>query len=342
MPARAADTVAAVPESGFIRLNFNFAPAAHITATAQGGVLTLAFDRKVTLAPQAIIALSGGAIASGRADADGKTLRFALTQPVRLHQSALGDHAVVDLAPQNFTGAMPDLVTPPKPPPKPLGHGKPAGNQAAHRDLCAIYKAGFRLAAGLLPYTVFPGAGKLTVRFQALARPDLSAITRFAPPWVKNAAWRMDGNTTVVEFETDSDSGVHDFRDGSKIVLDILAPKADTTASAAQAAPASSRQARSSPRVSTAQAKAIADTANQLAAKDNSAARRRNPKPSRRIQSPKPRRRPSPPTSKPRARRRNPSRLNPCRVPTAVSSRTARSSHSRVRARIQAPSSFEA
>ncbi|MEO7054511.1 MAG: hypothetical protein ABI191_06015, partial [Rhizomicrobium sp.] len=112
LPARAADTVASEPQSGFVRLNFNFAPAAKISAATQGGVLTLTFDRKTTLTPQAIVALSNGALASGRADADGKTLRFALTQPVRLHQSALGSQTVIDLAPQSFAGAMPDLTAP--------------------------------------------------------------------------------------------------------------------------------------------------------------------------------------------------------------------------------------
>ena len=32
----------------------------------------------------------------------------------------MGDRAVVDLAPENFTGAMPDLVAPTKPAPKPV------------------------------------------------------------------------------------------------------------------------------------------------------------------------------------------------------------------------------
>jgi hypothetical protein len=270
VPARAADTVAAVPESGFIRLNFNFAPAAHVTAAAQGGVLTLSFDRKVTLPPQTIVALSGGAIASGHADADGKTLRFALNQPVRLHQSALGDHAVVDLAPQSFTGAMPDLAAPPKP--------------AAAKPLDMASLPDIKLRAGSyahftrlvfdwpqsVPYTVFPGAGKMAVRFQALARPDLSAIARFAPPWVKNAAWHIDGNTTVVEFETDSDSGFHDFKDGTKIVLDILAPKTDT---AAYAPPGTEKPQATAinAAMSAKQAEAIADTANQLADKNKAA-----------------------------------------------------------------------
>ena len=79
-------------------------------------------------------------------------------------------------------------------------------------------------------YQVFPGAGKMTIKFNALARADVSAIARFAPPWVKNAAWRIDGGSTIVEFETDSDSGFHDFKDGTHVVLDVLAPKTDSTA----------------------------------------------------------------------------------------------------------------
>ncbi|MGZ5922476.1 MAG: hypothetical protein ACXWLT_11985, partial [Rhizomicrobium sp.] len=262
-PAHAADTVTAVPESGFVRLNFNFAPAAKITAAAQGGVLTLSFDRKVTLTPQAIMALSGGAVASGHADADGKTLRFALTQPIRLHQSALADHAVIDLAPQNFTGEMPDLAAAAKAAAKPV-------------DMASLPEMKLRAGAytnytrlvfdwpHAVSYTVFPGAGKIAVRFQALARPDLSALTRFAPPWVKNATWHTDGNATVIEFETDSDSGFHDFKDGSKVVLDILAPKTDAAAYAPPGLDKPKVTAMNGA-LSAGQAKAIADTAGQLA-----------------------------------------------------------------------------
>ena len=265
VPARAADTVASVPESGFVRLNFNFAPAARVTAATQGGVLTLAFDRKVNLTPQAIVALSGGAIASGHADADGKTLRFALTQPVRLHQSALADHAVIDLAPQNFAGEMPDLAQAAKPAAKPVDMADlpeiklRAGAYANYTRLVFDWPHA-------VPYTVFPGAGKIAVRFQALARPDLSAIARFAPPWVKNAAWHTDGSATVIEFETDSDSGFHDFKDGAKVVLDILAPKTDAAAYAPPGIDKPKVTAMNSA-LSAGQAKAIADTASQLAGK---------------------------------------------------------------------------
>ncbi len=70
----------------------------------------------------------------------------------------------------------------------------------------------------------------MTIKFNTPARADVSVIARFAPPWVKNAAWRIDGNSTIVEFDTDSDSGFHDFKDGTHVVLDVLAPKTDGTA----------------------------------------------------------------------------------------------------------------
>jgi len=269
LPARAADTVASEPQSGFVRLNFNFAPAAKISAAAQGGVLTLSFDRKITVTPQAIVTLSNGALASGRIDADGKTLRFALIQPIRLHQSALqnaqGTQAVIDLAPQSFTGVMPDLMPPPRQAAAPI-------DPAALPELklrAGSYSNYTRLVFDWpkpVAYSIFPGAGKITVRFQALARPDLSAIARFAPPWVKNASWRTEGSAIVVEFDTDSASGFHDFKDGKKIVIDVLAPHTDA---AAYAPPGLDKPKVTA--MSGAQSKAIADTADKLAGKPTEA-----------------------------------------------------------------------
>ncbi|HEY0299686.1 MAG TPA: hypothetical protein VGC36_00005, partial [Rhizomicrobium sp.] len=119
-------------------------------------------------------------------------------------------------------------------------------------------------------YAVFPGAGKIGIRFEALTRVDVSSIARFAPPWVKNASWRIDGKGTVVEFETDAASGFHDFRTGTKIVLDVLAPKTDADAyhppgtekpSITVLTPGKPNQAA----ISSAQAAAVAAAAQQLA-----------------------------------------------------------------------------
>ncbi|HUO01172.1 MAG TPA: hypothetical protein VMU31_00220 [Rhizomicrobium sp.] len=260
MPARA-DSVTTAPEDGFIRLAFTFTTPAQLKAAADNGVLTIAFDRKTTLDPQTIVGLSNGAIASGHLDASGKILRFVLNQPVRLHQSQLDDHAVLDLAPQDFKGAMPDLVAPPKPKPKPID----VASLPEIKLRAGTYTNFTRLVFDWphdVTYHVFPGAGKMTIRFETPVKLDVSAIARFNPPWVKNAAWHLDGAATVVEFETDADSGYHDFRDGTHVVLDILSPKTDTTA---YAPPGTEKpQATAIKAITNAQAAAIINTANQL------------------------------------------------------------------------------
>ena len=84
-----------------------------------------------------------------------------------------------------------------------------------------------------VPYAVFPGAGHITIRFEAMARPDFAAFENVSPPWVKEAGWRVENKGTVIDFTVDPQSGYKDSRDGSKILLDILAPKSDAQATAA-------------------------------------------------------------------------------------------------------------
>jgi hypothetical protein len=264
-----ADSVTGSLQNGYGRLSFN--TASKVSATSTSGVLAISFSAKTDIDPAAIVAAMPRAITSGHADADGKTLRFVLTQPVKLHVSQIGDRAVVDLATTDFTGAMPDLT----PPPKPVVKSVDIASLPQIKLRTGAYEKFTRLVFDWprdVSYQVFPGAGKMTIRFSTPARTDVSAIARFAPPWVKNASWRIDGQSTVVEFETDSDSGYHDFKDGTHVVLDILAPKTDgasyappgvakptVTAMTPAAAPKSG--------ASQAQAQAIAQASQQLAGK---------------------------------------------------------------------------
>ncbi len=260
-----ADSVTGRIQDGYGRLTFE--TQAKISASTTSGVLTIAFSAKPGIDAAAIVAAMPRVITSGRADPDGRTLRFTLVQPVKLHVSQVGDRAVVDLAPPDFAGTMPDLVPPAAPKPKPL-------------DIASLPQIKLRTGAYSnftrlvfdwprdVSYQVFPGAGKMTVRFNAPARADVSAVARFAPPWVKNASWRLDGASTVIEFETDSDSGYHDFKDGTHVVLDILAPK---TEGAAYAPPGVAKPAVTAMTpakgLSAPQAQAIAQVAQQFSGK---------------------------------------------------------------------------
>jgi hypothetical protein len=226
-PAWAADSVTGAMQDGYGRLSFS--TASKINAVTTGGVLAITFDSKTGIDPAAVTAAMPRFISGGHIDADGKTLRFTLSQPVKLHVSQIGPRAVVDIADTSFAGTMPDLVPPPKPVAKPLD----IASLPEIKLRTGAYEKFTRLVFDWpkdVSYQVFPGAGKMTIKFNTPARADVSALARFAPPWVKNASWRIDGATTVFEFETDSDSGYHDFKDGNHVVLDIMAPKTDGAA----------------------------------------------------------------------------------------------------------------
>jgi len=227
--AVAADAVSGSLNGGYGRLLFTLVPGDQVSAQSTGGVLTISFSRKVALTPDAVAQALPSYISSARSDPDGKTFRFALSQQVRVHSSSSGPRFAVDLASQTYTGTPPDLPPPPPVRPKQVDLDKmpvlKVRSGAYHNFTRIVFdwpKA--------VPYKVFPGAGRLTVRFDAVANPDFSAISRQIPPWVKTAGWHLDGNGIVVELATDMASGFHDFRDGTHVVIDVLAPKTDADA----------------------------------------------------------------------------------------------------------------
>jgi tetratricopeptide (TPR) repeat protein len=262
-----ADSVKTSASDGYARLLFSFDSATHPKASIESGVLTISFDRPVSIAPASVAQGLNDYISSARADADGKTLRFALAEDVRLHVSGSANRFAVDLVPQSFAGNPPDL-----PPPPPAQ--KPAVDVAklAPLDIRAgAYPSFTRLVFDWgknIPYTVFPGAGRITIRFEAQARPDFGSLTRVAPPWVKEADWRVENDGLTIDFSTDAASGYHDFRDGTHVVLDILAPKTDAQAyhppGGNKVSATSLPQGKPDVAKAAAQAQAIADAAAKL------------------------------------------------------------------------------
>lgn len=228
-PAWAADSVSGSTKDGYGRLLFPLGASDQVNAQISGQVLTLTFNRKMGLTPDGIAQSLPGYIASGRADADGKTFRFALNQPLKLHTSSAPGKFAVDLAPSSYSGTPPDLPQPP-PPKKPETD---ISKLPVLKVRSGAYNNFTRIVFDFpkdVPYKVFPGSGKLTIRFDAQVNPDFTALDRQAPPWVKSAGWHMSGFQTIIDFTIDSASGFHDFRDGTHVVVDVLSPKTDADA----------------------------------------------------------------------------------------------------------------
>jgi tetratricopeptide (TPR) repeat protein len=279
--AARADSVRTSASSGFARIHFTLDPLAHAKVTQSSGVVMIAFDRKVSIAPPAIAQGLSAYITNVREDTDGETFRLALAQTVRVHTSISANNIAVDLAPEGFAGNPPDL---PPPPPKAR-----TAVDVARLPVLPIRVGGYSTFSRLVfdwpkktAYAVFPGAGHLTVRFEAMVRPDFSALESVAPPWIKESGWRIEGRGTVIEFDTDASSGFHDFKDGTKIVLDILAPKADASAykpPTDTGKPAGAVKVTKLERTATgaAEAKAVMDTVRALHGDD--AAKKTTPQP---------------------------------------------------------------
>jgi hypothetical protein len=229
VPAWAQDSLSASSDAGYARILLTLSPHGQAQPSIDSGVLTLAFSRPISIDPAQIAQAVPSYVASARVDPDKKTFRLALAQSVRLHTSMSGDRIAIDLLPAGLTVTPPDLPSPPPPAPVAVDIGK-LGPLKIH---VGTYTNFTRLVFDwprAVPYAVFPGAGKITLRFEAVVRPDLSAIVRVKPAWLKNVGWRIEGDGTIVELETDSDSGYHDFRDGTRVVVDVMAPKTDATA----------------------------------------------------------------------------------------------------------------
>lgn len=238
-----ADTIAANASSGFGRLLVTLDPPGHAQASLEGAVLKIVFDRKVTLDPASIATQLPDYITGGRVDADGKTMRFALSQTFKLHTSTSGNRTAIDLVPDSFAGNPPDLPKQTAAEPKPVD----LASLPTLRVRAGVYEKYSRLVFDWptkTTYSVFPSKGHLTVRFKGVAQPDFSAIDRISPPWVKPAGWHVDSESLVVEFTTDPGSKFKDFADGNRVVIDVLSPATDSTALAVKVAGASQAQAQ--------------------------------------------------------------------------------------------------
>ena len=210
--------------NGYGRLIFS---NEHPEAKVEDSVFVLQFAHRPPFTAKEIMRRLPRYISDAHAGPRGKTFRFALINPVWLHQSSSGDLFAVDLVPANYTGTPPDLPPPPPVTPKPVNIATlpvlpiRAGAYAHFSRLLFVLKSP-------ITYSIFPGSGRITLHFDAKLRPDFTALETVAPPWVKAAGWHVDSTGTVISFNTLAGSGYHSFRSGDDVVLDILAPRSDS------------------------------------------------------------------------------------------------------------------
>lgn len=96
-------------EEGFGRLIFSFPEMPVYTIDANAGVLVVSFDRPIRTRLDGVDIVLADYFSVGRADPDGRAIRFALVEPIRVNAIEAGHDLYVDLLPMSWHGAPPAL-----------------------------------------------------------------------------------------------------------------------------------------------------------------------------------------------------------------------------------------
>src|SRR5262249_51274656 len=83
------DSVTVDTSKGYARLLFSFTTPTSISASIADGVLTIRVARPPSTSVETLVSALPRYVTSGRADDEGKALRFALSNPMALHSSTV-------------------------------------------------------------------------------------------------------------------------------------------------------------------------------------------------------------------------------------------------------------
>ena len=112
-PARAekpvAGSIMGKDDRRFGRMILTFPEPVSATVRVLGGVMVVLFDRPIAVPVDKIATQLPGYISAARADPDGRSLRFALNQPVRADLKDASEQLYVDLMPVGWRGPPPPL-----------------------------------------------------------------------------------------------------------------------------------------------------------------------------------------------------------------------------------------
>ena len=224
---------------GYARMILTFPTLPEYKVHVVSGVLVLEFDEAISTVLDDTTVKSPEFIVVGRRDPDGKALRFALAQNVRVNTMEAGEQLFIDLLPQDWQGVAPGL------PPEvvaELARRAEAAEKAAEvetrRRALENSKYRLRIHVGQQPTfsrIVFDWGAKvgvklsrsgnvITVTFDQLAKPPMDRLKSDPPRYVESAKSYFDEEGLKIDLTINKDSDVRGFREENTYVVDISAP----------------------------------------------------------------------------------------------------------------------
>ena len=199
------------------------------------GILVIQFRQPVNVAVDRLGTGASEYIGAARRDPDGRALRFALTQKVKVSSMVAGDRLFVDLLPESWSGEPPGL---PREVVEELAKRANEADRVARQKLAAeeqkkIPPVRVRVAAQptftryifelpeLTGVTAERGKDKLTLTFAKPLRFDLSDAKLVAAKAVTTIDAGGSGNNPEVQFKFSQQADIRTFREDSNYVVDV-------------------------------------------------------------------------------------------------------------------------
>ena len=227
-------------EEGYGRMVLTFPSLPAYKVNVHSGVLVLDFDEAIVTTVDDTTVRSPEFIVVGRVDPDGKALRFALAQDVRVNTMEAGEQLFIDLLPKDWKGVPPGL--PAEVVAELARRAEDAERKAAReaiRKALESSKYKLRVHVGQQPtfsrivfdWGVRVGAklsregDTITIAFDALTRPPLERLISDPPRYLKSVSSRFEEDGLKIDFKVDEQSDVRGFQEENTFVFDISSPE---------------------------------------------------------------------------------------------------------------------
>ncbi|HAH11480.1 MAG TPA: hypothetical protein DCL48_15410 [Alphaproteobacteria bacterium] len=236
-----------------VRLLFTWDEAGRAQATGEliNNVLVLRFADPLSIDPDRIAAQMRGAAALVRLDNDGRGLRIALKAPAKLLNSKAGRMIAFDLV-SPLAKKDPDPVQDPEA--QALQEAKAVGVRVSEME--TLTRLSFDWPEPVQYDTVFRN-GELAIRFDRPGTIDLKRFADRQAGWIKAIKADPAQKNLTILVRTDPEVRLADRAEGRQVIVDILEPASDQSASGTSKATATDAQAATAPAVATVPAGAV-------------------------------------------------------------------------------------
>ena len=224
-----------VNEGNYTRLVFRLDEAVDAKVRLSGAILIIEFKKPVAVAVDRMSMGAPGIISAARRDPDGKAIRIALAQKLKVNSIPAAERLYVDLLPDPWSGVLPGL--PQDVVDELASRTRLAEAQLARQRLSANQKAApsVRVKVAKLPtfmryvfempggVTVTPqrADGRLLLQFDSQVRWDLADAKATMPPTLESVDAEADFDSVTVVFTLNGTPEVRSFHDARSFVVDV-------------------------------------------------------------------------------------------------------------------------